>query len=88
MKLTRVYPNDEGKISFPPNSYGQENGEWFVRIPGCHLGSVKNHQVTEHEDGTITVSPSILHHDFKIVDGEKVEFQAHGYLERGEWRDC
>lgn len=89
MKLTRVYPGADGKITFPPNSYGQEKGVWFVRLPGCHLGRLDKHSVMEYyEDGTITVSSSILHHDFKIVNGEKVDFDVHGHLIRGEWKNC
>jgi len=88
-QLTRVYPDAGGKVTFPPNSYGQENGIWYIRPPDCHLGSLENHTVVEHEDGTITVSPSILHRDFKRVDGERVvDIQVHGFLERGIWRDC
>lgn len=36
--------------------------------------------VVEHEDGTISVSPSI--HDVGTPNG------WHGYLERGVWREC
>jgi hypothetical protein len=43
------------------------------------MGSIEKHDVTEHEDGTITVSPSIL-----LNDGRKI---WHGYLERGIWRE-
>lgn len=39
-------------------------------------GALRTHTVTEHEDGTITVSPSI----FDAPDG------WHGFLERGVWR--
>jgi hypothetical protein len=38
------------------------------------------HTIVEHEDGTITVSPSIL------VTGSHGK-QWHGYLERGVWRE-
>jgi hypothetical protein len=41
------------------------------------MGNLSGHSVTEHDDGTITVSPSILD------DGRSV---WHGYLERGAWR--
>jgi hypothetical protein len=46
------------------------------------MGSLRNHQVTEHEDGTITVSESIL-----IMGWDDAgEVKWHGYLERGVWR--
>lgn len=55
---------------------------WF-RDPAGHVGRVIDsvHQIVEHEDGTVTVAPSILAttgahgHDW------------HGYLERGVWRE-
>lgn len=37
------------------------------------------HQVTEHQDGTITVSPSIV-----FQTGQ----HWHGFLEKGVWRSC
>lgn len=57
--------------------------EWWIVDPTGHLGSLgRGHTVTEHDDGTITVSPSILStmadhgHDW------------HGFLEHGVWREC
>lgn len=88
MKLIRAYANVDGKISFPPNSYGQEKGIWYIRPPGCHLGSLAQHNVIEHEDGTITVSPSILQHDY-VVDADGIRnVDVHGFLERGVWREA
>lgn len=60
--------------------YRKSEGIWEVTTPNGLHGRLGNHEVTEHEDGTITVSPSIL-----------VEYPPgkswHGYLERGEWRE-
>lgn len=64
--------------------YYQEEGIWYLHIPGCGLANLANHRVIEHDDNTISVSPSILttgHDSGKAV-------QRHGYLERGIWRDC
>lgn len=55
---------------------------WLACTPNGHVGNVSEHAITEHEDGTITVSPSIL-----IRDGEGKELW-HGWLERGVWRSC
>jgi hypothetical protein len=62
----------------------QYPGEWLFYIPRCGVGRLTNHTVVEHEDGTITVSPSILFtgHD----EGRKI--QRHGFIERGVWRDA
>lgn len=88
-------PNDPNQYPFPklkPGDYGKGiDGLWYARSPwkyssGC-LGigdGVKGHKVIEHEDGTITVSPSILITFF--APNGKVEW--HGYLERGDWRSA
>lgn len=52
---------------------------WMVRTPNGHLGDLGSHDVIEHDDGTITVSPSILVSD---NTGELY----HGFLEHGVWR--
>ena len=77
-----------------PGEYGKDDsGLWYCCAPapvdadgfGFHgaLGDGKGsrgHIVTEHEDGTITVAPSIL---ITRHDGS-----WHGFLERGVWREC
>jgi len=54
----------------------------MVRTPNGHLGDLGNHDVTEHEDGTITVSPSIL-----VSNPQEGELY-HGFLEHGVWREA
>ncbi len=76
----------EDWILMEAGDYGQSEGVWYARPPQsdtfhCGPGSLGNHDVVEHDDGTITVSPSILvtgHHGV----------QWHGYLERGVWREA
>ncbi len=43
------------------------NGEWSACTPNGRIGSLANHTVTEHEDHTITVHPSILVHPVEPV---------------------
>ena len=65
-----------------PGDYGKDSsGNWWAKVPanGFPGGILSDHTVTEHEDGTITVSPSIL-----MPVGDK--YRWHGYLERGAWR--
>lgn len=64
--------------------YWKQDGIWWLYHPGCGVSNLANHQITEHEDRTITVSPSILTtgHD----SGKPTT--VHGYLERGIWRDA
>lgn len=42
----------------------EESGEWYIHFPTTDghglLGGLANHKVEEHEDGTISVTPSIL----------------------------
>lgn len=60
-----------------PGDYCKRGDVWWVCLPNRQLGRLDSRwNVTEHEDGTITVSPSI--HD--APDG------WHGWLERGVWR--
>ena len=82
----RVYPV-EGKLWLSEGTYGKHpNGVWYARPPGCHMGSLEGHEVTEHEDGTITVSPSILLQEGDGKGGLKEVW--HGYLRRGVWEQC
>ena len=62
-----------------------DEGNWYARAPieaEDYTGGLRKHTVTEHEDSTITVSPSIV---FYTKDGKSVAW--HGYLERGIWRE-
>ena len=81
MRGNRKYINDGGHLLLAEGEYGQDHREvWMARPPGGHLGDLSNHDVVEHEDGTITVSPSI-----QISDNHGELW--HGYLERGVWRE-
>jgi hypothetical protein len=63
-----------------PGEYAKgPDGAWYAMTPNGHLAGLALHDVVEHEDGTITVSPSIS------VRQERAELW-HGYLERGQWR--
>lgn len=51
--------------AWPPTERGSackdENGLWWVCCPGCGLVSVASrHTITEHADGTVSFSPSLL----------------------------
>ncbi len=66
-----------------------QRGVWMLNLPhygGC-LGNLSQHTVVEHENGTITVSPSILISARRCIDGVWRDINVHGYLERGAWRD-
>lgn len=69
-------------MELEPGDYCKaDDGTWLGVTPNDLLAGLAKHSVTEHEDGTITASPSI-----KVVNGQGAEW--HGYLERGVWRKC
>lgn len=92
MNGTRVY--GKGPHELKPGEYvkftqdGKDHG-WYA-IPAdtdpddWMCANLNSHQVIEHEDGTITVSPSILIGGHNRQTGERKEW--HGYLEKGVWR--
>ena len=84
----RVYPNEKGEFvyaDFRPGDFfhwkDDRNDMWMAITPNDHHCNLKNHTIVEHEDGTITVSPSIRVSD---QNGEL----WHGFLEKGVWRSC
>ena len=67
-----------------PGEYGRcaPDGDWYGIPPGTAvLANFAGHDITEHDDGTVTVAPSIL-------VGRCHQVDWHGFLERGEWRPC
>lgn len=79
----RIDQTVEGSFWFEcPGDYGKDlRGDWYCWTPNKLFGGLRLHQVVEHEDGTITVSPSIL-----VTQGKKEAW--HGCLEKGVWREC
>jgi hypothetical protein len=78
----RVYCDDEGWFKLEPGDYVKlASGIFLCRPPDPRFqsGNLSGHSVVEHEDGTITVSPSILITEPNVG-------QWHGFLERGVWR--
>lgn len=71
--------------AFRPGAYGRvlrdEEWIWMACTPNGYLGDLSEHEVTEHEDGSISVEPSI---DVGM-DGRSL---WHGYLRRGKWETC
>ena len=83
-------PDDYPFPRLKSGEYGKDvNGLWYCVPPGrdpfSFMGTlgdgsgVKCHTVIEHEDGTITVTPSIL------ISSH--EGSWHGYLKRGVWEE-
>jgi len=94
MQGIRVLPDSNGwlddKAMNSPGAYGRATATelneqsrlrwWQICTPDGHVGCLdpKIHTVVEHDDGTITVTPSI--------DMSKRQPGAyHGWLRKGEW---
>lgn len=57
-------------------------GIWYAMSPDGRLANLANHTVVEHDDRTITVTPSIK------VSGGGDDGVWHGYLTKGVWKEC
>jgi hypothetical protein len=89
----RVHANAEGHLFLAEGDYGYDPAikAWQCRPPSGSpgmAGSLAKHDVVEHEDGTITVSPSILIRWVGVENGAEVTKEWHGYLRRGVWEPC
>lgn len=88
--MARVYGKAPHELS--PGEYGKwessgvawrkaGDDNWYGAPPGTDLvANLAAHKIEEHEDGTITVTPSIL------VSNREASW--HGYLTRGNWQVC
>lgn len=87
MRGTRIADgNFAGSAVFVPGNYGRvevapDEWEWRGVAPNGMLANLNGHDVTEADDGTISVEPSIL-----VSDGNGASW--HGYLDEGAWRAC
>ena len=84
MQGKRVDWND-GRILEAGEYAKSPSGVWYCCTPNGHMGNLGGHTVTEHENGTISASPSIL---VSVTNNGKRIPLWHGYLEKGIWREC
>ena len=84
MKGKRV--RDRHAYELEPGEYGNRGVNWYGVTPNGLLCTLTKHTVTEHEDGTISVSPSIAC-EGTIGDSPKV-IRWHGFLQHGVWIDA
>lgn len=64
----------------PDGGWARIDGTWYVRPPGTRMAaSIAAHTVTEHDDGTITVHPSV-----EYSTGDRGDYW-HGWLRAGVW---
>lgn len=75
-------PDETGPWDLEAGEYYLYKGAPWVRLPdGVGPCNLRDWSPVWHEDGTLTLSPSILDGDPK-----KEGRGWHGYLERGIWR--
>lgn len=72
-----------------PGEYAKEpaSGVWYCRTPNGYYGNLADHRVTEHEDGTITVLPSIKVSTLETPSSPERQLW-HGHLTAGVWKPC
>jgi len=81
----RIYKQNPDDYPQNPGEYMKgENGRWELCLPSGIHGAINDKiwKIEEHEDGTISVTPSILtkcHVD---------SYSWHGYLKKGIWEEC
>lgn len=59
-----------------------DDGSWLLYIPHCGIGGLKKHTIEEHDDGTISVTPSIVMFCNRCTPDRHI----HGYLTNGIWK--
>jgi hypothetical protein len=64
--------------------YGRRGPNWYGVTPNGLLCTLTNHTVVGHEDGTISVSPSIAV-EGTTIDGKTARW--HGFLICGVWTE-
>lgn len=82
----RIYPDVDGNCELlNPGEYRKWKGtSWLVCVPTGIHGTIDDRwKIEEHEDGTITVSPSI-----EVSSPGQPDLYWHGFLRKGIWESC
>lgn len=62
-QVTVIHKDEWGDLKPGEITESSKPDVWMVCCPMCgNLGELRSHKVTEHEDGTVTVSPSLVCH--------------------------
>lgn len=79
----RRYPDKKGKIVLKNGEYfkTQKTGNWILKTPSGVCATVKKEKITEHQDGTITISPTV----YLFIDFDGKTWR--GFLTKGVWRE-
>lgn len=67
----RIFPHKfGGRLRLSEGGYGKDlRGQWWVRPPEGNMIKVKNEDVVEHADGTISVQVGINGHGLLLEHG-------------------
>jgi hypothetical protein len=92
MEQAKRVANYLSRDSAQPSYWKGEDDNWYLHLPDGRedaefdglTANLASHKVEEHDDGTISATPSIL---VTQKLGDKV-IQRHGYLTRGVWNEC
>ena len=64
----RVYPNKYGRLRLPTGSYGRDlRGRWWLRPLHSDSAALRDADVFEHQDGTITVSGHLINGQWRTA---------------------
>lgn len=90
MQGRRVYIDNCGNLVLREGDYGKDAfGHWYGRVPGHHIANLRNHEIIEYEDGTITVNPSIQIESTRPDPNDPNKMIPvelwHGHLIKGVW---
>ncbi|MFA5394400.1 MAG: hypothetical protein WC346_00090 [Methanogenium sp.] len=81
MNGRRIYPDEYTKVEdMEPGDYAKDGDLWWFRGPNGSWGRtiLTDKQITEHEDGSITVAPYIFLSGATGMDWK-------GFLRHGIW---
>lgn len=77
----QVHELQPGEYTFRLDADDITKKHWYAACPNGAIGNLDNHEVIEHEDATITVTPSIL------INRDRPN-RWHGHLEHGVWKEA
>jgi len=90
MQGRRLLDGTDWNSEWQPGDYSKKDERyWLVCTPNNEMALIDSTRwkVTEHEDKTVTMSPSILISTINPNTNQYVELW-HGFLERGIFRSC
>jgi len=89
MKGNRLPDGTDWSSDWKSGDYAKYLDNWFIMTPNGQLARIdpKRWTITEHEDKTITVSPSIRISTRHPTTNQDIELW-HGYLIKGEFISC